>query len=146
MLVAVTTAHAQMAPGQLTTVTKTSEMVLGTFKVVDGVVNGYPAVNVTVWVNGISTQADLQGHFRVLIPNEPVQTVVAFQRGTNATVISACGQGERVMRFNGANGDPQAIRDLLHQRAIRDLLHPYTDPNHPKPNAIRDLLPPNHAD
>src|SRR5947209_3276702 len=134
MFVAVTGARAQMA-GQLTTVTKVAEQALGALKVVEGSVDGVPSMKVTVWVNGISSQADTQGHYRVLIPNEPVTSLVAFQAGTNVVVTAQCREGERVLRYNGMNGDPTAIRDLLHPRgfvgsqpdprAIRDLLHPF---------------------
>ncbi|MBI4858704.1 MAG: hypothetical protein HY815_00270 [Candidatus Riflebacteria bacterium] len=131
--------------GQLTDVMKTGEQVLGPLKLVEGVVNGIPETSVTVWVNGVSGRVAPSGQFRILIPNEVVATVMAFQEGTNVLVYAPLGDGKRILRFNALErGGMDAIRDLLNKREsttqIRDLL-----PKNQAASEIRDLLPKNQA-
>jgi hypothetical protein len=75
--------------GQLTGITTSNEHVVGACKVVTGQITGPTAdgehrpTAVTVWVNGISCKPDRRGQFRVMIPNEPLLLVEAFQPGLN---------------------------------------------------------------
>jgi hypothetical protein len=149
-------------PAELTDLKVTGEKALGPLKSVEGVVVGPVAGTenaphrVTVWVNGYSTQAGIDGKFKILIPNETVGSLVGFQAGLNVIVQHDKRSLGRVKKFHALSNSPE-IRDLLNKQqdvasgggegGIRDLL------NHPKGNVdsetvtsgggdggIRDLL------
>jgi hypothetical protein len=115
---ATTPALAAGPDGQLVGVVKTAERPLGVLKLVEGHVVGPQAstgvaIGVTVWVNGVSAEVGLDGRFRVIIPSEPVRSVVAYQRGTNIVVTAALRQGQRALRFHALDRAAPSIRDLL---------------------------------
>jgi hypothetical protein len=124
---------------QLIGVKVTSERVFGSMKAVEGTVEGPIASSqnhpqkCTVWVNGFATTPDPTGHWAVMVPNEPVRVVQAWQPGYNVLAVATGRDVARVQKF-----------ERMGATEIRDLL------NGPKPGAavqqgggdggIRDLL------
>ena len=129
--------HAQ--PNQLWDVTVTKETTLGSLKTVEGDIAGpvpgsdNPPHVCTVWVNGISTQADPAGHFRVLVPNEAVTKVAAWQPKLNVLVDWLGRDLKRKAQFKTAATEPE-IRDLLNKQPVSQVASGGGD------GGIRDLL------
>ena len=153
-------AVAQSVPGdnagKLSDVAVTKETALGPLKSVEGTVSGVKPIgqgrlqDITVWVNGYTTKPGLDSVWKILIPNEAVSKVVAFQPYFNVTIAHGARELGHVKKFKAMNptvGAPNDVTQGGGDGGIRDLL------NHPPPGAtesdvtqgggdggIRDLL------